>query len=66
MSPAFSNTDISSFYFSDIILFLIDYACGKLCNIWLLFFENYDHYMITIQELHTRGKTLLQLLLKIG
>ena len=34
------STDISSFYYSDINLFLIDYACFKLSNIWLLIFEN--------------------------
>ena len=33
-------TDISSFNYSDINLFLIDYACCKLCNVWLLLFEN--------------------------
>ena len=32
--------DISSFYYSDINLFLIDHACCKLCNIWLLLPEN--------------------------
>ena len=26
------STDISSFYYADINLFLIDYACYKLCN----------------------------------
>ena len=30
----------SSFYCLDINLFLIDCACCKLCNIWLLLFEN--------------------------
>ena len=40
MSPASWSHDISSFYYSDINLFLIDYACGKLCNIWLLLFRN--------------------------
>ena len=34
------STDISSFYYSDINLFLIDYACCKLCSIWLLLFLN--------------------------
>ena len=34
------STDISSFYYSNINLFLIDYGCFKLCNIWLLLFEN--------------------------
>ena len=34
------SADISSFYYPDINLFLIDYACCKLCNIWLLLFEN--------------------------
>ena len=37
--PASWSIDISSFYHSDINLFLIDYACCKLC-IWLLLFEN--------------------------
>ena len=46
MWPASSSTDISSFYYSDINLFLIDcltynwYAWRTLYNIWLLFFEN--------------------------
>ena len=43
---------MSPFFHSDINLFLIDYACFKLLY----------HYT----ELHTGGKTLLQLLLKIG
>ena len=30
------STDVSSFYYSDINLFLIDDAWCKLCNIWLL------------------------------
>ena len=38
--PASWSTDISSFYYSDINLFLIANACYKLCNIWLLLFEN--------------------------
>ena len=38
--PASWSTDISSFYYSDINLFLIAYACYKLCNIWLLLFGN--------------------------
>ena len=33
------STDIPSFYYSDINLFLIDYACCKLCNIWLFQFK---------------------------
>ena len=40
MWPASWSTDISLFYYSDINLFLIDYACCKLYNIWLLLFEN--------------------------
>ena len=40
MRPASWSHDIYSFYYSDINLFLIDYACCKLCNIWLLLFEN--------------------------
>ena len=31
---------ISLFYYSDSNLFVIDYAYCKLCNIWLLLFEN--------------------------
>ena len=38
MRPASWSTDI--FYYSDINLFLIDYGCCKLCDIWLLLFEN--------------------------
>ena len=38
--PASWSTNLSSFYYSDINLFLIDYACCKLCNISLLLFEN--------------------------
>ena len=40
MWPASWIIDIYSFYYSDINLFLIDYACYKLCNIWLILFEN--------------------------
>ena len=32
--------NISPFYYSDINLFLVDYAFCQLCNIWLLLFEN--------------------------
>ena len=38
--PASWRTDISSFYFSDINLFLIDYAYWELCNTGLLLFNN--------------------------
>ena len=34
------SRNISSFSYSDINLFFIDCACCKLCNIWLLLFEN--------------------------
>ena len=44
-----------------ILLFLIDYACCKLCNVWLLFLQTTPG-VITIQELQIGGKTLLQLL----
>ena len=64
MWPASWNTDVSSFYYSDVNLFLINYAWCKLRNIWLLLFEN-NSRSITIQELSTWGRTLLQLLLKI-
>ena len=40
MWPASWSTDISSFHYSDINLFLINCTCCKLCNRWLLFFEN--------------------------
>ena len=40
MWPASWSTDISSFYYSDINLFLMDYICCKLSNIWLILFEN--------------------------
>ena len=40
MLPAYLSTDISSFYNSGINLFLVDHACYKLCNIWLLLFKN--------------------------
>ena len=40
MRPASWSTDMSSFNYSDINLFLINYSCCKLCNIWLLLFEN--------------------------
>ena len=39
MWSAFWSTDISSFYYSDILI-LIDYTCSKLCNVWLLLFKN--------------------------
>ena len=52
-----------SFFYSDINLFLIDYAWCKLCNIWLLLCES-NSKSITMQELNTGGKILLQLLLK--
>ena len=47
------STDISSFYYSDINLFLIDYVCCKLCNIWLLLLENNSrsyHNALIIQD----------------
>ena len=49
MWPASRSTDISSFYYTDITLFLIDYAWCKLCNIWLLLSENNSrsyHYTV--------------------
>ena len=47
------STDISTFYYSDINLLLIDYACCKLCNIWFLLFENNsssNHYTGTLHK----------------
>ena len=58
MWPASSSTDISSFYCSDINLFLIDYTWCKLCNIRLLLFEN-NSKSINIQELNTGGKEIV-------
>ena len=52
-----------SFFYSDINLFLIDDAWCKLCNIWLLLCES-NSKSITMKELNTEGKILLQLLLK--
>ena len=40
MRQAYLSTDIFSFYYSDMNLFLVDYACRKLGNIWSLLFEN--------------------------
>ena len=40
MWPASWSPDISSFYYSDMNLVLIGYACCKLCKIWLLLLEN--------------------------
>ena len=54
MLPASWSTDISSFYYSDINLFLIDYTCCKLCNIWLLLFENNSRSYYYIGALHWR------------
>ena len=56
---------IHLFFNFDINLFLIDDTWCKLCNIWLLLRENKSR-SITIQDLSTGGKMLLQLLLKIG
>ena len=58
MWPASSSTDMSSFYCSDINLFLIDYTWCKLCNIRLLLFEN-NSRSINIQELNTGGKEIV-------
>ena len=54
---------LSSFYCSDINLFLIDHTCYKIYGCSSL---RTTPRFITIQELHTGGKTMLQLLLKIG
>ena len=52
------------YYPSDINLFLIDYVCCKLWNIWLLPLEN-NSRVITMQEVCTGGKALWPLSLKI-
>ena len=48
------STNISSFYYSDINLFLIDYACFRLCNISLLLFENNSRSYHYRRALHWR------------
>ena len=55
MRPASWSDDKSSFYYSDINLFLIDDTWCKLCNIWLLLCEN-NSRSITILDLNTGGK----------
>ena len=45
------SPDISSFYSSDINLFLIDYAWCKPCNKWLLLFEK-NSRSLTLEEQH--------------
>ena len=50
------DTVISSFYCSDINLFLIDYAWCELSIIWFLLFENNSRSIFT-RELNTGGKT---------
>ena len=45
------SPDISSFYCCNINLFLIDYVWCKLCNIWLLLFEN-NSRSLTLEEKH--------------
>ena len=66
MSPASWSTDLSSFYYSGINLFLTDYVCYKLCNIWLLLFENNSRIYHYTGASQLEKKTFLQLLLKIG
>ena len=48
------QNDISSFYYSDINLFLTDYVCCKLCNIWLLLFENISRIYHCTKTSHWR------------
>ena len=48
------GAQISSFYYSDINLFLIDYACCKLCNVWLLLVENNSRSYHYTGALHWR------------
>ena len=54
LRPASWGIDISLFYHSDINLFLIDYTCCKLCNIWLLLFENNSRSYRYTKALHRR------------
>ena len=53
--------NIPSFPCSDINLFLIDHACYKLCNIWLLLSENnFMNYYYT-GALYWREKLILKI-----
>ena len=54
MWPASWSHDIPSFYYSDINLLLIDYACCKLCYTWLLLFENNSRSYHYTGALHWR------------
>ena len=65
MWPASWSNYISSFYYSDINLFLIHYACCKHA-IYGCPYLRATPGVINIQEVHTEGKELLQLSLKIG
>ena len=56
MGSASWRTDISSFFYSDISLFLIDYARYKLCNTWLLLFENISRSYHYTGASHRRKK----------
>ena len=54
MRPVSWSTDMYWFHYSDINLFLIDLACCKLCNIWLLLFENNSRRYHTTGASHWR------------
>ena len=64
---SFLSIDIKSFYYSDINLCLSDYACCKLCNIWLLLFGNNNSrsYRYTGAS-HWKRNTVAVTLHKIG
>ena len=49
MWPTSWSPDISSFYCSDINLFLTDYAWCKLCKKWLLLFDS-NTRSLTLEE----------------
>ena len=66
--PASWSTDISSFCYSDIDLFFIVLLIMPAVNYVIHGYSSLRTTpgVITLHELHTGGKTLLQLLLKIG
>ena len=58
MLPASWSTDISSFCYPGIYLFLIDYACCKLCNTCLFLFEDDSRSYHYIEVSNWRKKSV--------
>ena len=55
MGPASCSTDTSSFYYSEINLFLIDDTWCKLSNIWLLLCENNTRSITMLDDRSRQG-----------